>query len=144
GRCARRFQRFLRSFRKTSERGAAPHGSALSDRRGGHPRPELGLPPLRRGRLRRRLPFRRTSGSPSFAVAACPLRRGERRRNTPSPGGGRGAPASPLSLRLVLLGLRRQLQASLLRRRPDRAADLPVRDDQTGGGAPRLHRPPPA
>ena len=56
-----------------------------------------------------------------------PLRGGQLRRDPSPPRGGGRPRQAPLRLRLLLVGLRRQLQAPLLRRGPDRAAGLPVR-----------------
>ena len=43
-----------------------------------------------------------------------------------------------LPVRVVVVGLRDQLEAALLRGGPDRAANLPLRHDQAGRRAPRL------
>ena len=145
GRRARRLQRLLRPA-PSSARNVAAHLA--------NPRYRLvegdirdrgaRLPPLRRGALRR-------ASSTSRRGPAC-----GRRSTQPvlyeevncvatlAPArGGRRARQAALRLRLVLVGLRHQREAALLRGGPDRPADLAVRHDQARRRAPRLHRAPP-
>ena len=87
-------------------------------------------------KVRRGRPPRGPRGRAAVADAARSLRGGQLRRDLAPPRGGGRARKAPIRLRLVLLGLRHQLEAPVLRGRPDRPAHLPLRDDEARRRAP--------
>ena len=141
GRRSRRLQRLLRSGRR-SARNVAPHR--------GHPRYRLVEGDIRD----RALVFRLFAEEGFDAVVHLAARAGVRPSlaepvlyeevncvgDLAPARGGRGARQAAVRLRFLVLGLRHQFEAPVLRGRPDRPADLALRDDQARRRAPGLQR----